>query len=107
MSAPTLSEEAFQRRILEYCQLRGFKVFHDNDARRNERGWPDLVIGGPNGVLIRELKTDTGRIRPDQEEWLALLQAAGYDAAVWRPRDWERIVLPQLEALRRRPRGVT
>lgn len=107
MSTSALSEAAFQKRILDYCQLRGFKVFHDTDPRRNERGWPDLVIGGPNGVLFRELKTNTGRIRPEQEVWITLLQDAGVDARIWRPRDWEHVVLPQLEALRRRPRGAT
>lgn len=106
---PSLSEDAFQRRILEYCQYRGLKVWHDNDSRRNDRGWPDLVIAGPERVLFRELKTDTGAVRPEQKAWLEALQAGGLDACVWRPKDWSNYVLPQLAALtaRNHLRGST
>lgn len=100
MSAPPpMSEEQFQRRILDYCQMRGLLVFHDRDSRRNQAGFPDLVIVGPHHVLFRELKTDKGRIRPEQVTWLRSLRQAGQDARVWRPRDWGDHVLPELRAL--------
>ena len=43
------------------------------------------------GVLFRELKTDTGRIRPEQATWLSRLQLAGADADIWRPADMPRV----------------
>ena len=106
MSASALTEAAFQTRITDFCERVRLKWFHDNDPLRNNPGWLDLTIGGPGGVLFRELKTDTGRLTTDQKDWLHLLQAAGYDAGVWRPRDWEHVVLPELNALRWPRRGA-
>ena len=34
-----------------------------------------------------ESKTETGRLRPDQEVWLAALHAAGQTCKVFRPSD--------------------
>jgi len=42
-------------------------------------------------VLFRELKTDAGRLTPQQAQVLDELAAAGADAGVWRPRDFGRI----------------
>lgn len=96
---PGLSEEAFQRCITDYCQLRGLLFFHDHDSKRNNPGFPDLVIVGRTHTIWRELKTDKGKLRPDQEKWITALQATGQDVSVWRPRDWTNTVLPQLRAL--------
>lgn len=96
---PTMSEEQFQQRILDYCQLRGLLVFHDHDSRRNNPGFPDLVIVGQHGVVFAELKTDTGKLRPDQETWLTALHHAGAIAVIWRPSMWEQ-VRTRLDAIR-------
>lgn len=65
----------------------GIRRYHTYDSRRSEPGFPDLVLVGRAGVLYRELKRQTGRTTPAQDEWLAALQGAGQDAAVWRPAD--------------------
>lgn len=52
------------------------------------KGWPDLVVVGPGGALLRELKAEGEYPKPEQREWLAWLTAAGLDAGVWKPRDW-------------------
>ena len=91
MTAPKLrvSEADFQTRIVDYCRLLQLLVFHDHDSRRNIAGFPDLVIVGSR-VLFVELKTETGRLRPEQEVWLDRLRKATGDSAVavWRPSDW-------------------
>lgn len=94
-----MSEAQFQQRIIDYCQLRGLLVFHDNDSRRNRAGFPDLVVAGAHGVIFAELKTETGKLRPEQETWLLKLRAAGSTAYLWRPSDWEAIV-KRLDAIR-------
>jgi hypothetical protein len=53
-------------------------------------GFPDLTLVKPGcPILFRELKSDTGRLNANQEAWGNLIQKAGGDWAVWRPRDIE------------------
>ena len=54
-------------------------------------------------LLFRELKSQRGRVRPEQKEWLATLSEAGSDAGIWRPSDW-----PEIERLltKAKPEGI-
>lgn len=83
-----LTEAVFQRRIRTLCTLLGVRVYHTHDSRRSDPGFPDLVILGPAGVVFAELKTNRGRVRPEQREWLDDLTRAGLAAYLWRPADW-------------------
>ena len=64
--------------------------FHDNDPRRNRRGFPDLVlVHTTTGRLIFiELKSDKGKVRPEQDVWLQHL-GKRHEAYVWNPAHWE------------------
>ena len=68
------------------CARLGVRWYHAYDSRRSVPGWPDLVIVGRE-VLFRELKSDAGTLRPEQQQWRDTLRAAGADWAVWRPSD--------------------
>ena len=48
------------------------------------RGSPDLLIGVRGRVLFRELKTEDGRLSPEQIEWHAQARLRGLDVDVWR-----------------------
>lgn len=90
-------EDLFQAKVellLDELSTQGdCSWYHDRDPVRNRAGFPDLVIVLPGrGVLWRELKTARGRLSREQQVWLAQLQAAGQDAKVWRPADWDEIV---------------
>lgn len=103
-----MTEAQFQQRILDYCALRRLRVFHSGDSRRDScAGFPDLVIVGRNGVVFAELKTQVGRVRRDQADWLEDLAAAGGRTAVWRPADWNDIVLVLDDLASSRPRPRT
>lgn len=87
----TITEAAYQQRIVDLCRWLGLAVFHSGDSRRDLcAGFPDLVIAG-NGVIFAELKRDDGRLRPEQTEWLRILHAAGVEAHVWKPADWPEV----------------
>lgn len=86
-----LSELQWQSRVLDLAKLRGWTAWHDTDSRKNARGLPDLLMFRRDRFMARELKTDTGRIRPEQKAWLDGLAAAGVDAGIWRPADWDRV----------------
>jgi hypothetical protein len=81
------SERDFQRAVIDLIRWLGLHYFHDNDSRRNRAGFPDLVVAGQGGFIFRELKTETGRLRPEQLDWLSRLKQGGADAAIWRPSD--------------------
>lgn len=87
------TEKQFQRQVIEFARLQGWSVYHTFDSRRCVAGYPDLTLVHPKRkrLLFLELKTDAGKVRPDQREWLDWLNAAGVTAAVVRPRDWDQI----------------
>jgi hypothetical protein len=87
-----LSEAQFQRQVIQLAALLGYRVYHTHDSRRSAAGFPDLVLVHPKrGTVFAELKTDTGKVKPEQAEWLADLQAAGQRAYLWRPADFDQI----------------
>jgi hypothetical protein len=96
--ARTDTEAALQTRIIKAAQAAGWLVYHTHDSRRSQAGFPDLVLVHPDRkqVLYRELKTEKGRLRPEQQEWLLSLRAAGVDAEVWRPAQWFDGTIPNI-----------
>lgn len=55
------------------------------------KGWPDWFLANPGQrrSMLRELKIDGKALDPDQERVIGILQAAGVDADVWRPADFD------------------
>lgn len=92
-----MSENDLLTAVLDLCALMHLHTAHFRPARTDAgwrtpvagdgKGFPDLVIVGPRGVLYRELKTVRARLTAAQQVWLARLRAAGQDAEVWRPYD--------------------
>ena len=58
-------------------------------AIAGHRGFPDLVLANPTrGVVIVELKRKPNRVEPEQQRWLDVLTASGFDArVVWVPEE--------------------
>jgi hypothetical protein len=96
-----VSEAEFQKRITDLCDWLHLKWHHETDSRKSKKGWPDLVIAGPNHVIFVELKTDKGRVSAEQQQWLDTLERAGATVAVWRPADW-----PNIQRILRRMAGA-
>ena len=93
----SISEKTFQARVIKVARLGGWRVSHTFNSRHSPEGWPDLGLCRPPRLLLIELKTERGRLRPEQREWLAALaQCPGIEVALWRPSDWpaiERVLL--------------
>jgi hypothetical protein len=98
----SVSERDFQAQVLDLATLYGWRHFHTLNARGSDAGWPDLVLCRPPELLVVELKSQTGRLRAAQREWLDALRACGVDTALWRPEDFDAIHA----RLRRRVRAV-
>jgi VRR-NUC domain-containing protein len=69
------------------CKLIGVRYYHPYDSRHCVPGFPDLFLVGTAGFAFRELKSDTGTMRPEQRDWSDDLRAVGIDCGIWRPRD--------------------
>lgn len=92
-----MRERDFQQLVVEAAGYLGWRVFHDFDSRRSTPGFPDLILVKPPRLLALELKTQRGKVRPGQIEWLTDLdQVPGVTALLVRPADWD-----QIEALLR------
>ena len=123
-----MTEADFQRTVIEAAQMHRWRVAHFRPAK-TEKGWRTAVAadgaGFPDLVLVRdrvlfvELKTDTGKLRPDQDAWGAAIRNAAAEVAysydlrigdlhpfsyhLWRPKDWPVIsVILQQRTDRRR-----
>lgn len=75
------------RRQPGLCKVLGVLYFHVYDSRRSMPGFPDLLLVGSGGFAFRELKSDTGTLRPEQRQWRDALRAAGADWGLWKPCD--------------------
>lgn len=80
-----MNESELQQEVERLCESLGLLWFHDRDSRRNNPGFPDLVVVGRNGVVFAELKSATGTLRPAQRDWCIALRAAGARYVLWRP----------------------
>jgi hypothetical protein len=67
-----MREEELQECVLELAGRAGFMAYHTHDSRRSHRGFPDLVLVHRARALLLfvELKSERGKTRPEQKEWL-------------------------------------
>ena len=97
-----MREADWQATVVAAARYLGWLVWHPYDARRSAAGYPDLTLVRPGGngtarLVFLELKTERGRVRPEQQVWLdALSQVPGVVAMVARPSQWDEV----LEVLR-------
>ena len=86
-----ISEADFQEALVEYAEMWGWLVWHDNDSRSNDAGFPDMVMVKGGKLIFAELKRQKRyTIKPKQLEWIeALGLAAGPNvmATFWFPSD--------------------
>ena len=83
-----MTEAQLQAAVIEAAQLFGWRIYHTFDSRRSNAGFPDLVLVRPPEMLFVELKSEKGRVRPEQKAWIDDLIAVGNEVLVWRPVDW-------------------
>jgi hypothetical protein len=91
-----VSEAVFTTQVVKLAESYNFKAYHTHDSRRSSPGFPDIVAtcGDRKMTVYVELKTETGRIRPEQVEWIRELRRSGQRAFIARPRhrdDLERL----------------
>jgi len=97
---PPLSEKAFAAQVVQFAKLCGWRVYRTWLPIHSPAGFPDLVLVRGREALFVELKSEKGKLKPAQEQWLNALQhVETVNAFCWKPDHW-----PLIEAaLARRP----
>lgn len=97
-----VSESAFQAEVLELARMLRWRRAHFRAARTahgwatpvqgDGKGFPDLVLVRDHRLIFTELKSDTGRLTPEQQVWLDdLAHVTTTEAHLWRPGDLQGI----------------
>lgn len=114
-----MTEDELLACVIDACRKFGLRCAHFRPAK-TERGWrtavqgdgkgfPDLVITSGNTVLFVELKSERGRLTPEQRDWLDdLMGVEGrVEVCIWRPADWiDGTIESVLLAMREQRQGV-
>jgi hypothetical protein len=87
-----ISEAALQRLITDLAEWCGWYWTFNADSRHTQAGVPDLLLMRGKRLLWRELKRESGRLRPEQLAFGQRLLRAGQDWACWRPSSWDDVV---------------
>ncbi len=89
---PSMKEAAFLALVVGTARRLGWKVYHTWRSDHSEAGFPDLVLVKGTRMLIWELKTDEGKLSPEQTVWLdALDQVETVEPGCVRPTDMDAI----------------
>ena len=92
-----VTERDLREQIRDLCKLFGWRMYFSWSSIHSPQGFPDLVLVRDSVILAVELKSEKGKLTPEQEEWLLALNKAGVKTFIWKPSDFNEIV----EVLRR------
>jgi hypothetical protein len=99
-AASVTSERSFQVSVVTLARLRGWRLAHFRAAwtpngyrvaMSGDIGYPDLTMTRDGRLIFAELKTTTGRLRPDQVLWINALRETLAEVYVWTPASWSEI----------------
>lgn len=100
---PKLLEADFLKQVLQMAKLCRWRSAHFRPAQTKSGAWVTAVQGEGKGfvdlVLVRErviwaeLKSDDGKLSDEQQLWIDELHKAKQEVYVWRPKDWDAIVV--------------
>jgi hypothetical protein len=87
-------EKLFQDQVMQIAKMNGWLIHHPTPHqvrpgvfRSDGAGVPDLILVSTTGrgIIYAELKIETGRLTPIQEQWGKCIKANGGEYYVWRP----------------------
>ena len=83
-----MTETQLQSAIIELARVTGWLCYHTHDSRHSAKGFPDLCMVRCGRVIFAELKSEKGKLTPEQEQWQIRLVQTDAEYYVWRPVDW-------------------
>jgi hypothetical protein len=91
-----MNERDLERQVKELAKLFDYKYYHTWRSIHSPAGFPDCALArlppAPPRLIFAELKSDHGKLSPEQIEWLNLLAGCrGTEVYLWKPADFEEI----------------
>ena len=89
-----MTERQLSKVVVQLAEALGWRVMtisHTKAAGLRSHsgiGFPDILAIRGRRLLVAELKSDRGKLRPGQGAWLDAFAEAGGEAYLWRPPDW-------------------
>ena len=66
----SLTEKQFAQQIIDLCKLFGWRYYRTWLSVHSPAGFPDIVMVRPPRLIFAELKSEIGKLSPEQEAWL-------------------------------------
>ena len=93
MQIPAITEKDFRQMVVDLAKLCGWRVYFTWGSLHSPAGFPDLVLCRPSRLAFIELKSDKGKLTDAQWKWLNDLKACNVEVHVWKPSQWDEIVI--------------
>ncbi len=91
-----MTEDELLLGICHALDLGGWRWRHerrsDHALVMGSAGWPDLICVRGGRLLVLELKAESGVVTSEQHAWIDELRAAGVDARIVRPADYDELL---------------
>jgi len=88
-----ITEKQFLSQVDYLAKNTGWLTYHTWNSQHSAGGFPDLCMVRGNRLIFTELKSEVGKVTPEQINWLCKLgQTIKPEVYLWRPSDWDRIV---------------
>ena len=85
-----MTETELRENIRDAAKKLGYGFYFSWTSLHSPKGFPDIVLCRPPRLILAELKTDSGKTSPEQDEWLeALAGCPGVEVFLWRPAAWD------------------
>ena len=82
-----MSEKDLQQWVIDLAKRTGWRVYFTWNSKHSPKGWVDLILLRGIYMLCLELKTEKGRVKPEQAETIrALSVIRRVEVDVIRPR---------------------
>jgi hypothetical protein len=87
-----ISERDLAGYVRDVAKALGWRRYHTWLSKNSPAGFPDEVLLRPPRLIFAELKSERGKLRAEQEAWLAELRhVPGIEVYEWRPEDMDAI----------------
>jgi hypothetical protein len=89
---PGTTERQLREQVRSLCSIFGWRMAFTQYSLRSPKGLPDLQLVRPPRLIYAELKSETGKVTPEQQAWLDdLRRVPGVEAYLWKPSQIEAI----------------